>query len=153
LSKIFDKSMIEFANLTKNPILDSYDFSSFNKLVDVGGGYGNFLIHLLKANPNLRGVLFERPSVIEGAKQHIEEAGIAERCELVGGNFFLSLPQGGDAYLMTSILLDWNDEKSTIILQNCHRAMAKDGTLLLGEMIMPAGNEPYWGKLFDLNLM
>jgi hypothetical protein len=153
LSDVFDKAMLGFSTMNRDAMLHAYDFSRFKKLVDVGGGHGTFLAGLLKAYPELHAVLLDRAAVLDGARANLTTAGVVDRCELVAGNFFESVPSGGDAYFMSAILLDWDDEKSSQILKNCRNAMDSNGTLLLGEMVMPPGNGPFWGKLFDINVL
>jgi hypothetical protein len=130
-----------------------YDFSGLSLVVDVGGGRGALLGTILQANPYLRGVLFEAPHVIATARAALEAQGVADRCELVAGDFFEALPAGGDAYLLKWILVSWDDERAITILQNCRRAMSAHGRLLVVERIIPPGNEPFYGKLADLNLL
>ena len=130
-----------------------YDFSGLTSVVDVGGGRGALLGAILQANPHLRGVLFEAPHVIATARAGLEAQGVADRCELVAGDFFEGLPAGGDAYILKWILISWDDERAVTILQNCRRAMRANGRLLVVERIIPTGNEPFYGKLADLNLL
>jgi hypothetical protein len=130
-----------------------YDFSGLSLVVDVGGGRGALLGTILQANPYLRGVLFEAPHVIATARAALEAQGVADRCELVAGDFFEALPTGGDAYLLKWILVSWDDERAITILQNCRRAMSAHSRLLVVERIIPPGNEPFYGKLADLNLL
>lgn len=133
-------------------LVGNYDFSSIGKVVDIGvaGGYGSTLVSLLKANPTMKGVLFDFPPVIEGAKPVIEAAGLTDRCELIAGNCVESVPSGGDAYILMFVIHNWDDERAVKILKNCHQAMAEDGRVLLIEMIMPSGNDPFVGKVVDL---
>jgi hypothetical protein len=130
-----------------------YDFSGSTTVVDVGGGRGALLGAILQANPHLRGVLFESPHVIATARGALEAQGVADRCELVAGDFFEALPAGGDAYILKWILVSWDDDRAVTILQNCHRAMRANGRLLVVERIIPTGNEAFYGKLADLNLL
>lgn len=106
-------------------------------VVDVGGGHGGLLIQLLRAQPSLRGVLFDRPAMIEGARKAIEAAGLHDRCELVAGDFFQSVPQGGDVYLLSWILHDWNDEQALRVLRACRAAGGNDARLLIVEVLLP----------------
>jgi O-methyltransferase domain/Dimerisation domain len=130
-----------------------YDFSGLTTVVDVGGGRGALLTAILKANPHLRGILFEAPHVIADVGPVLEAQGVADRCELVAGDFFERLPPGGDVYILKWILVSWEDERALTILQNCHRAMRAKGRLLVVERLIPPGNEPFFGKLADLNLL
>ena len=151
--KEFDEAMTDYVLQMHRSFADAYDFSGVKKVVDVGGGHGTLIKSILKANPTLTGILFDRPSVIEGSRKSIEAAGLAERCEVVDGNFFESVPSGGDIYILSSIIHGWNDEDSAKILRNCHRAMMDNGKLLLGDVVIPTDNEPFFGKMQDINLM
>ena len=111
------------------------------------------LSSILEKYPQMRGVLIDAPSVIAGTKTAIAARGLAGRCDAVEGNFFASVPAGGDAYIMKHIIHDWNDERASIILQNCHRQMKGNGKLLVVEMVIPEGNAPSMGKLMDLEML
>jgi len=100
--------------------------------VDVGGGQGALLTAMLTAHPQVRGILFDQPHVVEAAKPHITTAGLAPRCELVSGDFFASVPAGGDAYTLSEILHDWDDPQATVILRNIRKAMPQHGKVLRG---------------------
>ena len=121
--------------------------------MDVGGGHGGLISSILEKNPDMRGVLFDSPQVIEGAKANIEASGISHRCELVGGDFFQSVPSGADAITLKWIIHDWNDEQSVAILKNCHRVLPDQGKLILVEAVIPATNEPHFSKFIDLNML
>ena len=131
----------------------AYDFSQFGTVVDVGGGQGALLTAILTTHPQVRGVLFDQPHVVEAARPHITAAGLAQRCELVSGDFFASVPAGGDAYTLSEILHDWNDPQATVILRNIRKAMPEHGKVLILEQVIPPGNGPYEGKLRDLNML
>ena len=108
------------------------------------------LMMLLNAHKQLRGVLFDLPHVTGDA---IHVADLADRCQVMGGDFLMSVPKGGDAYIMKHILHDWDDERATQILRNCHRAMPSDGLLLVVDPVIPRGNSPHFGKLLDLEML
>jgi ubiquinone/menaquinone biosynthesis C-methylase UbiE len=131
----------------------AYDFSGVRKVVDVGGGHGALLIAVLKAQPEIKGVLFDRASTLASAREDIESSGVSPRCELAAGDFFKAVPAGADAYILSFILHDWDDDRALAILQNCRRAMAKQGNLLVVEMVVPPGGEPSFGKLLDLHML
>jgi len=135
---VFNRAMTEITWFVASEVARVYDFSGERRIVDVGGGYGELLVAILKAHPKARGVLVDLPHASEGAKQYARQAGVAERCEFVAGDFFESVPPGGDAYLLKSVLHNWNDEKSAVILRNCGRAMPQGAKLLLVERIFPA---------------
>jgi hypothetical protein len=111
----------------------SYDFSGMSQVVDVAGGRGRLLATILERNPHLRGTLFDLPPVIEDARQLVNDAGVADRCAFVGGDFFEAVPEGGDAYILRNIIHDWGDDQAVAILTACRRAMADGAHLVLVE--------------------
>jgi len=133
-------------------ILAAYDFSGFQRLVDVGGGQGEILHGILSANPKLQGVLTDKPAVIAGAST-LRAGTITDRCELVGGDFFESVPEVADAYLLSFVVHDWNDTAALKILRNCRRAIRPNGKLLLIERVLKPANQADDGKLADLNML
>lgn len=137
-ASIFNRAMVELTHLIAGEVVRAYDFAGARRLVDIGGGYGELLTTILAAYPSLRGILFDLPHAVGSAAERLSEAGVGERCEVVAGNFFDSVPRGGDVYLLKSVLHNWNDERSAVILANCRRAMSKGTKLLLVERIMPA---------------
>jgi SAM-dependent methyltransferase len=149
----FNEAMTNFSGGVTQAIINGYDFSSIEKLVDVGAGHGSLLTAILKANPQMKGIAFDVEKAVEGARQRIAAEGLTERCEAVAGDFFESVPSGGDAYTMKHIIHDWDDERSIRILKNCHRAMKDDGRLLLIEFVIESGNKPSLGKLMDINML
>ncbi|MBW4574138.1 MAG: methyltransferase [Aphanothece sp. CMT-3BRIN-NPC111] len=152
-ARIFDEAMTSFSAIEKTAVAADYDFSRIHKLVDVAGGHGSLIASILKSNPNMKGILFDQASVIAGAKPLLEAEGVSERCELVSGDFFESVPAGGDAYILKHIVHDWDDERAIAILKNCHQAMVENGKLLVVEQVIPPGNEPFVGKFLDLNML
>ncbi|MBD2093565.1 methyltransferase [Trichocoleus sp. FACHB-591] len=146
LGQVFSQSMTSMGSAIAQAVAASYDFSGFNAIVDVGGAQGSLISTIMRANPHLNGILFDLPEII--ANIHVEQ-----KIQPVAGNFFESVPTGGDAYLMRWIIHDWNDEKSSIILKNCHQAMPDDGKLLLIESILPPGNEPSPAKFIDMIML
>jgi len=150
---VFNDSMSSVTAATNEAILSLYDFSSFGTVVDVGGGHGGLITSILKRNPKVKGVLFDTPEVIEGARPKLEAAGVAERCETVAGDFFKSVPAGGDAYVMKWIIHDWDDEKSITILRNCRSRMRANGRLILVDCVVPESDEPHFSKFIDLNML
>jgi hypothetical protein len=150
---VFDKAMTGHHGAEADPMLDAYDFSGFRDLVDVGGGNGGLLISILKRHDQMRGVLFDMPSVVQRAEAAIANAGLRERCRLVGGNFLESAPAGADAYLLRHIVHDWRDEDAATILRQCRNAMKEDGRVLVVEIVVPAGNDPSFAKWMDLMMV
>lgn len=139
---IFSHAMAEFTRFVARGVVHSYDFSGIGLLVDVGGGYGELLGTILAVYPAARGVLFDRPFAMDGARAHLDGMGVGARCEVLTGDFFDSVPSGAEAYLLKSVIHDWDDDRSTLILRNCREAMALGGKLLLVEQIRPDRIEP-----------
>jgi hypothetical protein len=152
-ARIFDEAMTGIHGRESAAILDAYDFSGIEVLADIGGGNGSQISSVLGGHPQMKGILFDLPHVVEHARGRLEAAGLLDRCELVGGSFFESVPSGADAYMMRHIIHDWDDEKSLGILRNCHAAMSPESTLLVVESVIPPGNEPFGGKLLDLVML
>ena len=150
---VFNNSMSNVTAATNEAILNLYDFSGFSTLIDVGGGHGGLLTSILQKNPNLKGVLFDAPEVIEGARPKIEAAGLSDRCETVSGDFFKAVPGGGDAYIMKWIIHDWDDEKSNTILRNIRNQIPTNGKLILVDSVVPETDEPHFSKFIDLNML
>jgi len=150
---VFDKAMTGHHGREADPMLDAYDFSGFEELVDVGGGNGSLLTAILKRHSRMRGVLFDLPRVVERAVPDIESSGIRERCRTVGGDFLKSVPAGADAYLLRHVVHDWSDEDSAIMLRNCCSAMKPSGRVLIVEIVVPAGNDPSFAKWMDLMMV
>ncbi len=152
-AQVFDNAMTSLSKMVSKAVVAAYDFSSIGKLADIAGGHGSLLAAILRANPHLKGLLFDVPQVIAGARGYVEAEGVGHAVELASGDFFESVPAGADAYLMKHIIHDWDDERAISILRNCHRAMPPDGKLLLVEMVVPEGNEPHFAKIQDLEMM
>ena len=144
--QIFSQAMTNMGTSVAQAVAASYDFSQFNTVVDVGGSQGSLISEIVRSPPHLRGILFDLPEIIATVN-------VYEKIQPIAGNFFESVPTGGDAYLMRWIMHDWNDRKSSIILKNCHQAMPDQGKLLLVESIIPPGNEPSPAKFLDVLIM
>jgi ubiquinone/menaquinone biosynthesis C-methylase UbiE len=149
----FNDAMTSLSSAVVEAIMSAYDFSSIERIVDVAGGHGMLISSILKANPQMKGILFDVPSVIAGAHKRLEAAGVEQRCETVTGDFFESVPGGGDAYIMKHIIHDWDDERAVTILRNCHRVMRSDDKVLLVEVVVPKGDEPSMSKLLDIEML
>ena len=149
----FQNSMSGVTAATNEQIRSLYDFSPFGTVVDIGGGHGGLITSVLQTNPKAKGILFDAPQVIEAARQKIETAGLAERCETVAGDFFKAVPAGGDLYMMKWIIHDWNDEQAITILRNCRSQMKSGGKLIIVDCVVPETDEPDFSKFFDLNML
>lgn len=153
--QLFGEYMTSVSAPESPAVAAAYNFSKFETLVDVAGGHGSLLATILKANPKLKGVLFDLPPVIARAEndQHVTAKGIAKRCTFIGGDAFQSVPKGGDAYIMKHILHDWDDEHCVKILTNCRAAMNANARVLVVDNVIPPGNDPAWGKLLDVAML
>ena len=152
-SRVFNEAMVGWTNQVTNAVVAAYDFSPFGVVADVGGGHGALLAAILKSNPPVRGILFDLPHVVEGAEPFLTAAGVADRCARVGGDFFAEMPKGADAYVLSQILHDWDDERSVAILRQVRRVMPDHGKLLVVELVLPEGNDPFLGKWLDLHML
>ena len=149
----FNNAMTSHSASDSAAVVNAYDFTGINKLVDVGGGHGALLAAILANNPHIHGVLFDAPHVVAGANDALVAHGVSGRCDALGGDFFASVPAGGDAYIMRHIIHDWDDERALTILRNCHQAMTKNGRLLVVEIVISEGNAPSLGKFLDLAML
>jgi SAM-dependent methyltransferase len=149
---IYDAAMMVHGIAETQPMLDAYDFSAFRTVVDVGGGNGRMLAALLQRHPAVRGILFDLPAVAQRARPTLAELGLSDRCQVVGGDFFVSVP-AADAYVLRHIIHDWSDDKAAKILRNCRKAMNPGGRILLVESVIPPLNEPCFGKWLDLMML
>jgi SAM-dependent methyltransferase len=154
LAGIFDDAMTNQTEFAGPAIAAAYDFGSWDSILDVGGGNGILLSYILKAHNGLRGVLADQPHVLERARQRGYLGGELEaRAEMQPCDFFREIPSGCRAYLMKSVIHDWDDERAREILVNCRRAVPPDGVLLLVEHALSEGNLPSAGKLIDLVML
>jgi SAM-dependent methyltransferase len=159
--EIFNRAMTEISAGRQAGAVGAYDWRGISTIVDVGGGHGHLLGMVLKANPSMRGVVFDQPHVVKGAEAVLKGLGVGDRAKTVGGNFFESVPAeaagpgagGFDAVMMSHIIHDWDDGKSVAILKTCRKAVKPGGKVLLFENVVRPGNEPDLGKLIDLEML
>lgn len=149
---IFDAAMTALSKDVAAGVVAAYDFASFSRAVDVGGGQGALIGGILAANHALHGVVFDQPHVVARAKPELDRLKVAERCDMVGGDFFDEVPPG-DLLLLKAILHDWDNARARTILQNCRRALAPGGKLLVVERVLSALNNGLEAKLADLNML
>lgn len=147
----FDRVMLAAAKNFHAPFVKSYNFSDCSKIVDVAGGRGALLASILKINPHLKGILFDMPQTVAEAAKFLENEGVSDRCSLVGGNMFESVPTGGDIYTLSYIFIDWDDESLIKLLKNIRNAIAQNGKLLVIDSIVPPADEHSWVKWVDLD--
>lgn len=150
---VFDAAMTSISTLESKAVVAAYDFSGINTLVDVAGGHGLMIVTILKANRRMRGILFDLSHVTAGATALLQSGGVADRCQIVSGDFFASVPEGGDAYVMKHIIHDWDDDRALTILRNIKKAMKPGGRVILLESVLQPGNTPDFGKLIDLEML
>jgi len=151
-AQVFNNAMTSLSSSIAQAVVSAYDFAGIDELVDVGGGHGFLLSAILSAHASMRGVLFDLPSVVEGAGQLLQARGVASRVRVTGGDFFEEVPASG-AYIMKHILHDWSDADATRILATIRRAARPGARLLLAESIIRFGNEPDPAKLIDLEML
>ena len=152
-SALFNQTMSENSRRSNAAVVSAYDYGAATTVVDVGGGHGALLAAILRANPALRGVLFDQPHVVEGALSTLEAAGVEQRCERVGGDFFTSDYPAGDLYTLRQVIHDWEDERAVAILRGCARAMPAHGRVLIIEVPIGAGADSSAGVFLDLHML
>ena len=150
---VFNSAMTALSNAHYAGVVESYDFRSVLKLVDVGGGHGRLLSMILTAYPKMHGVLFELPHATEGARQTLSAAGLSDRCEVVSGDFFRSVPVGGDTYMLSRVIHDWADDKAVAILKIVRGALPATGRLLLFETMIRSDKRLSYPLLSDVNMI
>jgi hypothetical protein len=152
-SNIFNDAMTNMAILGNIAVASAYPFPEGGVIVDLGGGQGPLLAAILNQTSGATGVLFDTPQAIAEAGPFLQSAGVEERVTCTSGDFFQEVPKGGDVYILSRILQSFGDEECRQLLQNCKAAMKPDGKVLIVEMVIPPGNQPFFGKLSDVNML
>jgi hypothetical protein len=150
---VFSEAMVGFHGAEPPAVAAAYDFSPFKTVVDVGGATGNMLAAILARHPKPRGLLFDRPHVVVDATKLLKANGVVDRVTIEAGDFFKTVPTGGDAYILSHIIHDWNEEQCLTILGHCRKAMKPNGRLLIVEMVLPPGDAPHPGKILDMVML
>ena len=156
VSAVFNAAMAEGTRKAAPAVIAAGGFERFGTIADLGGGCGILLAAVLAAHPGLRGMLLDLPRALEGAADVLHAAGADDRCELVPGDFFAAVPGGADAYLLKSVIHDWDDERAGAILANCRAAMAPAASVMLVEPIIsdqPSQQDPFSVSFSDLNML
>jgi hypothetical protein len=155
VSKIHDEAMSGLTTLETASVLAAYDFSQFRTIVDIGGGNGAFMAAILGQQPTATGILGDLPHVVSLAPPVLQQAGVANRCKVVGCDFFEAVPSGGDVYILKRVIHDWDDERARTILRNCHRSMAASARLLIIDMVLPTQPSPQgaFGYIADITML
>ncbi|MFI7697503.1 methyltransferase [Nonomuraea sp. NPDC049480] len=152
-SSMFDEYMTRRALTFTVALAKRCSFPSTATLVDVAGGKGHILATVLHANPQMRGILFDLEHVAAHAERTLAAEGLSDRTEVVSGDFFASVPPGGDVYLLASVLHNWDDEDAVKIMRNVRRAMNPGGRVLILEVVLPDDETPHLGKDIDLRML
>jgi len=134
---VFDQSRSSVTEIWNAAVTARYAFSNFKKVIDIGGGDGSLMISILRANPLVKGIVVDLPRVAERANARIVDAGLADRCKFISSDAFESLPNDGDAYILSRVIHNWNDQRSVALLKSCYYAMTPDAKLLLIERYLP----------------
>lgn len=150
---LFDEAMVGMHGAVGPAVASAYDFSPFPSVIDVGGGTGALISAILDANPGVKGILYEQPATTRAARAMLAKRGLSERCDVVEGNFFQSVPGGHDAYVLSHVLHDWTDAQALPLLRNCRQATGMAGRLIVIEAVLPPGDTPHHGKLMDLLML
>lgn len=149
---LFQEAMKEKSTAVIKSSLAAYNFAQFNSIYDIGGGYGHFLLAILKKYPHLNGMVFDVPEVISTISKRNPQI-LQEQCTLCSGDFFDTVPKGGDAYLLKSVLHDWDDTKAEEILKNCHQAMSQNSKLLLVEVVLLPKDQSVYANCMDVLML
>ncbi len=146
-------AMMALRSAPENAIIaQAYNFGQFDRIVDVAGGRGGFLAAVLRTYPTVHGVLYDQPQVVIEPTE-LRTAGVLDRCDIIGGDFFASVPTGGDVYVLKWILHDWDDARAVAILRRCRDAMGQEGRVLTIDAVIRPGNEADPNKNMDVIMM
>jgi hypothetical protein len=150
---IFDQAMTSVSHSEIGAVLQAYDFSGIGTLADIAGGRGHLLASILQKYPEMNGVLFDMGVVIDAAQEFLSSQGVADRVQIVAGDFFSEIPVVADAYILKHIIHDWYDDKSEVILGNIRRSMPDGSRVLIVDAVIPPGNDPHPAKILDLEML
>jgi len=156
-SRRFDRAMASFSRLELRAVLGAYDFSGIATLADCGGGNGTMISGLLKARPELKGILFDQPHVVKHADAILAQAGVSQRCRVVAGSIFTEIPAGADAYMFKRVIYDFDDQEVEIIFKNVRKAIGPSGRILVVDPVFSSGNSSDVGtaysRIYDLLML
>jgi hypothetical protein len=153
LGDIFNRAMTSISAHMIQAMLAAYDFSQVKVLADIAGGYGHLLAGIMHDQPEIKGVLFDLVPVCEDAAKFLEKENVADRVEIICGNFFQSVPVSADVYMLKYIIHDWNDDECVTILKNIKAEMSDDAKIIIIETVIPEDNEPHFGKILDMEML
>ena len=152
-ASLFSETMVGFHGAEPPAVAAAYDFNAFGSIVDVGGATGNMLVHILQRHARARGILFDLPHVVAEAPAFLASQGMADRVSIASGSFFETVPAGHDAYVLSHIIHDWDEDQCQTILRNCRKVIDRNGRLLIVEMVLPEGDTPHPGKMLDMMML
>jgi hypothetical protein len=152
-ASLFSEMMVGLHSQEPPAIAAAYDFSIFKTIIDVGGATGNLLAAILAAHAAPRGILFDRPHVVKDAPALLEAKEVNDRVTIEPGDFFEGVPAGADAYILSHIIHDWNEDQCLTILGHIRKAMSSAARLLIVEMVLPSGDVPHPGKMLDMAML
>lgn len=152
-SALFDRVMAKGTQRVHSAAVEALDLSGVRRLVDIGGGHGSLVTSILRQRPDVHAVVFDQENTLRGAEHTVAEAGVADRVDLVAGDFFETVPTGGDMYILSRILHDWNDDAATAILRNIRRAMPAHARVLVIDSLVPEGDTPHPSKMTDMIML
>lgn len=153
LGDVFNRAMTSFSNTTVPAVLKAYDFTAFQVVADVGGGHGHLLAAILSAATAVRGIVFDLPAAVTGARVVLEEAGVADRARTVAGDFFEPLPFTADCFVLKHIIHDWPDAACILLLGGIRAAMPPDGRLLILDMVVPDDDAFHFSKICNMEML
>jgi SAM-dependent methyltransferase len=142
VGRLFDRTMASAVQYRHRPTVEAYNFGQYRVIVDVGGGNATLMTEIMAAYHEPLGIVFDVPRLADAARKTIEAAGLVRRCRFMGGDALDEVPTGGDAYVFSNIVLNWEDDEAIRALRNCRKVMARQGRLLLVEWITPRADEP-----------
>lgn len=148
----FNRWMSQQSGQHNAALVSSYDFSTIRTVADIGGGHGSTVAAILRANPRARGILLDLPHVVADVAPLLE-AGVRDRCDIIGGDMLQGVPAGADVYLIKRVLMDWADEQAITILRNCAKVLPVGGKVLAIEMVLPPAGEPSAATGFDILML
>ena len=152
-ASLFNETMVGFHSQEPPAIAAAYDFSTFKTIVDIGGGMGSLLAAILTRYAGPRGVLFDLPHVVAEAPAFLKAKGVNDRVTIEAGDFLKTVPAGGDAYVLSHIIHDWDEDQCLTILSHIRKVVNSGGRLLIAEMVLPAGDTPHPGKMLDMAML
>jgi ubiquinone/menaquinone biosynthesis C-methylase UbiE len=152
-SAVFDALMVSLYKAVAPRLAEVDIFPETGTVADIGGGKGTFLAAILKARPGLHGILLDMKRSVDVAREYLTEQGVADRAEVVAGDFFAAVPPGADVYLLAHIIHNWSDEESVNILRVVRSAIPAGGRLLVEDMVLPDDDRPHYAKDLDIRML